>query len=348
MYCRNQTLNRWNLFDDKVVQPVNFTTSSMFYNDCKVNGYIMFYVKNGNNACNFLNNVQQSTILEQTTNFISNSSIIITPLVKNDKNVDFVNKVVSQNEDSSFSITENMKNISVLDDILDCDYDSEMEEDEDEKDDSKYWKTFTNDNNEEIKIFFFTSDEPNINSSCIFMTLNNLFKSSLFENGFNEYQEILSDFNKNLNPPKTILTILSDGGYVVNVIDLDNMMKIMADKDTFKLLVNDNDHYYTIERFETDKDIWKIDSFEEAPECLNKIKQDKIMKLYKLNKIKPKFYTISFQLLQPNNPCDDFGVNRSVNIDENDSIQLKDQQKSVKSTIVPIKICPDNVEIISN
>ena len=42
----------------------------------------------------------------------------------------------SQNEDSSFSITENMKNISVLDDILDCDYDSEIEEDEDEKDDS--------------------------------------------------------------------------------------------------------------------------------------------------------------------------------------------------------------------
>jgi hypothetical protein len=65
------------------------------------------------------------------------------------------------------------------------------------------------------------------------------------------------------------------------------------------------------------------------------------MKLYKLNKIKPKFYTLSFQLPQPNNPCGDFGVNRSVNIDENDSIQLKDQQKSVKSTIVPPQISPD-------
>jgi hypothetical protein len=127
----------------------------------------------------------------------------------------------------------------------------------------------------------------------------------------------------------------------VNVIDLDKMMKIMAEKDTFQVLVNDNDHYYTIERFETDKNKWKIDSFEVAPECLNQKKQDKIMKLYTLNKIKPKFYTLSFQLLQTNNPCGDFEVNRSVNIDENDSIQLKDQQKSVKLIIATPKISPD-------
>jgi hypothetical protein len=250
--------------------------------------------------------------------------------------VDSENKFVSQNEDSSFSITENMKNISVLDDILDCDYDSEMEEDDDEKDDSKYWKTFINDNKEEFKIFFFTSDELDINSSCIFMTLNNIFKRSLFENGFKEYQDCLNEMNAELIQPKTILNILSDGGYVVNVIDLDKMMKIMAEKDTFQVLVNDNDHFYTIERFETDKDIWKIDSFEEAPECLNKKKQAKIMKVYNQNKIKPKFYTISFQLLQTYDPCGDFRVNTSENID--DSIQLKDQQKSVKSTYVPAKI----------
>ncbi len=85
-----------------------------------------------------------------------------------------------------------------------------------------------------------------------------------------ECQEILKDINKTLNQPKTVLTILSDRGYEANVIDLDKMMKIMAEKDTFQVLVNDNDQYYTIERFETDKDIWKIDSFEEAPECLNK------------------------------------------------------------------------------
>jgi hypothetical protein len=112
---------------------------------------------------------------ETHSKIVSNSLIVITPyihFISESMNYITIKDYDSQqdkyqNEDFSFSITENMKNMSVLDDILDCDYDSEMEEDEDEKDDSKYWKTFTNDNNEEIKIFFFTSDEQNRNSSCI-------------------------------------------------------------------------------------------------------------------------------------------------------------------------------------
>ena len=154
-YCRDGEC--WFKYDDDVVNKVQMDVGTKDYDTCTTNGYLLFYVRQDSEP-NIMNLQPQNKFLKLdeegnsalASKIVSNSSIVITPYIENEDTCDFISQSMndisikdydiqqdkSQNKDASFTITENMKNISVLDDILDCDYDSEMEEDE--KDDSTF------------------------------------------------------------------------------------------------------------------------------------------------------------------------------------------------------------------
>ncbi len=85
-----------------------------------------------------------------------------------------------------------------------------------EKDECKYWKTFTIDKIEEIKIYFF--------ALRVFHYQKKIIKNTVF---IYEYRQILIDINSPLKHSKTIQTILSDRHYVVDVIALDKMITVI-------------------------------------------------------------------------------------------------------------------------